>query len=190
MRSRWRGGTQGAGSSRVGAAPGSGALHASGRTPTYFGRGRRRQLRRGQDGGRCLCSCSGGTAHERERPRPRGPPTRAGPLLPSVCPLSAAATATAKANVTAALAAATTAALLGARRGLMLSSAASPPFWAPRAATILHILAPSPSLPRPRLAGSGHTPFPSRDCARAEAASRVASPAGRALTERWHLTTP
>lgn len=48
----------------------------------------------------------------------------------------------------------------------MLSSAASPPFWAPGAATILHILAPSPSLPRPRLAGSGHTPFPSRDGAR------------------------
>lgn len=99
-------------------------------------------------------------------PRPRGPPARAGPLLPSFCPLSAAATAAAKANATAAPAAATTAALLGARRGLMLSSAASPPFWAPGAATILHILAPSPSLPRPRLAGSGHAPFPSRDGAR------------------------
>lgn len=53
----------------------------------------------------------------------------------------------------------------------MLSSAASPPLRAPTAAKILYIRAPSPSRPRPQLAGSSSRQpprpfFPSRDGAR------------------------
>lgn len=59
--------------------------------------------------------------------RPRGPPARAGPHLPSVCGVSVAAAAAAKAHAAAPRAAPTTTAQLGARRGLMLSSAASLP---------------------------------------------------------------
>jgi hypothetical protein len=161
--------------------PGSRALHESGWTPTS----------------------PTATASE---PKRRAPPAaaetrrRAGlELLPGVLrpgrapqtlrlPVTAAATARAKANATAAQAAATTtAALPGARRGLMLSSAAPPPLWAPRAAAILHILEPSPSGPRPRLAGSGHAPFPSRDGARGRRESCFlckagANPAGTSAT--------
>lgn len=64
--------------------------------------------------------------------RLHGPPARAGPHLPSVrgvpvVVVVVAVAAAAKANAAAARAAAATTARLGARRGLMLSSAASLP---------------------------------------------------------------
>lgn len=79
---------------------------------------------------------------------------------------TAAAPAAAKANAAAAGAATASTARPGARRGLMLSSASSPPLWAPRAAEILHIRPPSPSGSRPATRGLRPHPFSSREGAR------------------------
>lgn len=116
--------------------------------PPNFSRSRSPAATASQPRRRAPSSRGGGSAPGGEGtlgPRPaRGPGQTPLPSLP--LPLSTAA----KSN--AAAAAATTAAQLGARRSRMLSSALTPPLWAPRAATSLHI--PGPAPPR------GHAPSP------------------------------
>ncbi|XP_063503302.1 uncharacterized protein LOC134737650 [Pongo pygmaeus] len=166
VRNSQGGRTQGAGSSEVAAAPGSGAPYASGQTPTSLGRCRRRQLGR-ESGRRTLPSCRGGTAGSApERGgnfRPRGPPARADPHLPLVGLLPAAATAASKTNTTAA-----------SRR--LARSASRPNVVIRRVAAFLgtqnrqdpsHSSAlPLPRPSTPRITGFGHALFPSRDGAR------------------------
>lgn len=183
VRSPQRGGAQGAGS--------LGALHASGPTPTsprYVVRG---SWGASPDRGRCLAATeallalparrAGTTASQSTR--------QGGPHLPSVCGVPAAAAA-AKADDTVARAAATATARIGARRGLMLSSASSPPLWAPRAAKIFHILAPSPrSLSRPP--ARGFRPHPLRRHVTERGGGRgEAFPAGQAARAPKQLATP
>lgn len=160
VRSPQRGGAQGSGS--------PGALQASGPTPTSLRYVARGSWGASPDRGRCLAATEALLALPARRAGTTASQStgQGGPHLPSVCGVPAAAAA-AKADDTAARAAATTTASIGARRGLMLSSASSPPLWAPRAAKILHILAPSP-LPVPPTGPrvQATPPPPSRDGAR------------------------
>ncbi|XP_076776983.1 uncharacterized protein LOC143436500 [Arvicanthis niloticus] len=121
---------------------------------------------------RAQSSRGGDSAQSGERtPGPLRPPARAEPLPSLPLPLSAAAESNAAAVPAAAAtaAAATTAAQLGARRSRMLSSTLTPPFWAPGAATSLHIPMPAPLAAPPPAQGPGHALFPSRDAARRRA---------------------
>lgn len=111
---------------------------------------------------------------------------RGGPPPASGCggPVALAAAA-AKANAAAAAGAApTTTARPGARRGLMLSSAVSPPLWVPGAAENLHIRAPSPSRSRPAARGLRPRPLPSRDGARGRPPGGLPCGAGGATPEQ------
>lgn len=136
------------------------------------------------DGGLCLprrggaagSPLRGGAGREL---RPARSPGRGGPPPASGCGEPVALAAAAKAHAAAAGAAATTTtARPGARRGLMLSSAVSPPLWVPGAAENLHIRAPSPSVSRPAARGLRPRPLASRDGARGRRPE--ASPAGPA----------
>lgn len=99
--------------------------------------------------------------------RPARSTGRGGPPPASGCGEAVALAAAAKAHAAAAGAATTTTtARAGARRGLMLSSAVSPPLWVPGAAENLHIRAPSPSVSRPAARGLRPRPMSSRDGAR------------------------
>lgn len=157
MRSPRGGGPQAAGFNGITVTPESGALVSAG-TPQLLSVPVTAVTASQPDGGHSLAAVGARPGAARElRPFARGPGRN--PFLPyRYRSRRWPSRALLSPRLAAAATAATTAAQLGARRSRMLSSTLTPPFWAPRAATSLHIPKPAPLAAPPPAQGPGHAP--------------------------------